>query len=55
MSDRQKGSAGRHGESFWTEEKDNFGLKMMGKMGWVQGKGSFPCPSVLSFLPHDWG
>jgi hypothetical protein len=36
--DKQQ-SAGRHGENFWTEEKNNFGVKMMTKMGWAQGKG----------------
>lgn len=28
----------RHGELFWKEEENNFGLKMMNKMGWEQGK-----------------
>jgi len=40
--DRRKGqkqSAGRHGDEFWAEEKSNFGLKMMSKMGWEKGKG----------------
>jgi hypothetical protein len=40
MGDRKdKLSAGRHGTKFWEEEKSNFGLKMMGKMGWEQGQG----------------
>lgn len=36
---RQKQSATRHGAAFWQEEKDNFGKKLMEKMGWEQGKG----------------
>ena len=30
----QFGSAGRHGESFWTEESNNVGLKLLKGMGW---------------------
>lgn len=33
------GSAGRHGETFWVEEKDNVGLKLLQGMGWSQGQG----------------
>ena len=33
------GSAGRHGETFWQEEKDNIGLKLLRGMGWNQGQG----------------
>ena len=33
------GSAGRHGELFWTEEKDNVGLRLLRGMGWSQGQG----------------
>lgn len=33
------GSAGRHGESFWSEEKDNVGLKLLKSMGWGMGEG----------------
>ena len=33
------GSAGRHGESFWSEEKDNVGMKLLQSMGWEQGQG----------------
>ncbi|GAB5364153.1 hypothetical protein AAMO2058_000944300 [Amorphochlora amoebiformis] len=32
-------SAGRHGEKFWDEERNNFGFKMMQRMGWSQGEG----------------
>ena len=32
-------SAGRHGESFWREEKDNVGLKLLKSMGWENGQG----------------
>jgi hypothetical protein len=31
--------AGRHGDMFWEEEKNNFGMKMMKNMGWKQGDG----------------
>merc|ERR1712129_72272 len=30
---------GRHGEQFWEDEKQNFGLKYMNKFGWTQGDG----------------
>ena len=33
------GSAGRHGDAFWTEEKDNVGLKLLKQMGWSSGQG----------------
>ena len=33
------GSAGRHGESFWSEEKDNVGLRLLKSMGWGMGEG----------------
>ena len=36
---KPKQSAGRHGESFWEEEKSSFGLKMMKQMGWNLGQG----------------
>jgi Pin2-interacting protein X1 len=32
-------SAGRHGAKFWEDEKNNFGTKMMQKMGWSHGQG----------------
>lgn len=32
-------SATRHGETFWSEESGNFGLKMMKTLGWEQGTG----------------
>ena len=32
-------SAGRHGDSFWKEEKDNVGMKLLKSMGWDQGQG----------------
>ena len=35
----QFGSAGRHGESFWKEEADNVGMKMLKGMGWSAGEG----------------
>ena len=35
----QFGSAGRHGAAFWTEEKDNIGMKLLQGMGWAQGQG----------------
>ena len=31
--------AGRHGESFWAEEKGNVGLKLLKSMGWEAGQG----------------
>jgi hypothetical protein len=37
--DRSKASGSRAGDSFWTEEQNNFGMKMMKGMGWEQGKG----------------
>jgi len=33
------GSAGRHGQSFWEEEKDNVGMKLLRGMGWENGQG----------------
>eukprot|EP00308_Calcidiscus_leptoporus_P017114 CAMPEP_0119379534 /NCGR_PEP_ID=MMETSP1334-20130426/53132_1 /TAXON_ID=127549 /ORGANISM="Calcidiscus leptoporus, Strain RCC1130" /LENGTH=402 /DNA_ID=CAMNT_0007399075 /DNA_START=59 /DNA_END=1267 /DNA_ORIENTATION=+ len=33
------GSAGRHGESFWQEERANIGLKLLKSMGWESGQG----------------
>ena len=33
------GSAGRHGESFWQEEKDNVGVRLLKGMGWSEGQG----------------
>ena len=33
------GSAGRHGEAFWQEEKDNVGLRLLKGMGWSSGQG----------------
>jgi len=30
---------GRHGAAFWEQEKNNFGFKMLNKMGWAQGQG----------------
>ena len=33
------GSAGRHGGSFWTEEADNVGMKLLKGMGWQDGQG----------------
>ena len=35
----QYGSAGRHGGSFWTEEADNVGMKLLKGMGWEDGQG----------------
>jgi len=32
-------SAGRHGDSFWKEEKDNVGMKLLKSMGWDMGQG----------------
>ena len=32
-------SAGRHGDSFWKEEKDNVGMKLLKSMGWEHGQG----------------
>ncbi|KAL1521094.1 hypothetical protein AB1Y20_022648 [Prymnesium parvum] len=32
-------SAGRHGDSFWKEEKDNVGMKLLKSMGWETGMG----------------
>ena len=32
-------SAGRQGESFWSEEKDNVGMKLLQSMGWERGQG----------------
>ena len=33
------GSASRHGQSFWDEEKDNVGMKLLQGMGWQTGQG----------------
>ena len=33
------GSAGRHGDSFWKEEQDNIGMKLLKGMGWDAGQG----------------
>ena len=33
------GSAGRHGHSFWEEEKDNVGMRLLHGMGWKIGQG----------------
>ena len=33
------GSAGRHGQSFWEEEKDNVGMRLLKNMGWAMGQG----------------
>ena len=33
------GSASRHGQSFWDEEKDNVGMKLLQGMGWQAGQG----------------
>ena len=33
------GSAGRHGESFWVEEQNNVGMRLLKGMGWEQGQG----------------
>lgn len=33
------GSAGRHGDSFWVEEQNNIGMKLLKGMGWQQGSG----------------
>ena len=33
------GSAGRHGATFWEEEKDNIGLRLLKGMGWGLGQG----------------
>ena len=30
---------GRHGAEFWKEEASNYGVKLMQKMGWKEGKG----------------
>jgi len=35
----QFGSAGRHGDSFWKEEQDNIGMKLLKGMGWDAGQG----------------
>ena len=35
----QFGSAGRHGDSFWKEETDNVGMKLLKGMGWENGQG----------------
>ena len=35
----QFGSAGRHGESFWKEEADNVGMRLLKGMGWSAGQG----------------
>ena len=39
--DKQQASAGHHGEAFWKSQQagDNFGVKMMERMGWEQGGG----------------
>ena len=29
----------RDGNSFWKEEQQNFGMRMMMKLGWTEGKG----------------
>eukprot|EP00808_Paulinella_micropora_P032168 g47116.t1 len=38
---KEKASATRHGDAFWEEERarNNFGLRMLNKMGWEQGQG----------------
>lgn len=46
---KEKKSAGRHGQKFWEEEKSNFGMRMMEKMGWEQGKGNGYGACVLYF------
>lgn len=33
------GSAGRHGESFWSDERENIGMKLLKGMGWETGQG----------------
>jgi Pin2-interacting protein X1 len=33
------GSAGRHGDSFWVEEQNNVGMRLLKGMGWEQGQG----------------
>ena len=33
------GSAGRHGESFWQEESNNVGVRLLKGMGWSEGQG----------------
>lgn len=39
MGRKEKTSHGRHGESFWEEEKGGFGYRMMQRMGWERGSG----------------
>lgn len=33
------GSAGRHGATFWEEEKNNIGMRLLKGMGWETGQG----------------